>query len=383
MNNSKQIIENKFIKTDLEKGMVDMIANRKLSAIIPILIKGFREKCYNISPIQLMENYQSKREFFAPSNLDLRKINKYNELFLESLPDKYMAKDISPINPLGTNSIITKVSQDVSLTTIRGSEVNSDPTTALTLEAAYMRKEKAKCKNTFFDIVNLATIHRVLRLQNFDKSKGYMQHFNLFGIVSSGRAQGEKCEFLINIILEHIKIWLDFIKKLNENNFLFKNISVNISHVALIESLIDNNFLKREIINLNSLNDNYDLFKENKIIIPSTVKNINELNKEIISKYKLENIIPLFNIISEKISEFSNQYEDINFCIDFNRKAGLGYYDGYCYHIFAENIHNDIIQLADGGTVNWNTKLLSDKKELSITSGFGAELIQKLFEIGE
>lgn len=383
MHNSKQIIEAKYIKTDIEKGTVEMIANRKLSTIIPILVKGFREKCYNISPLQLMENYQNKREFFAPSNLDLRKINRYNELFLKSLPDKYIAKDTSPINPLGTNSIITKVSQDVSLTTIRGSEVNSDPTTALTLEAAYMRKEKAKNKNTFFDTVNLATIHRVLRLQNFDKSKGYMQHFNLFGLVSSGRTQGEKSEFQINIILEHIKIWLNFIKKLNENKFSFNDISVHISHVALIESLISNDFLERKVINFNSLNDNYNLFKENKIMIPYMIKNINELDKKIIYEYKLENIIPLFNKISEIIEELSNKYKDVNFCIDFNRKAGLGYYDGYCYHIFAKNVHSDTIQLADGGTVNWNTKLLSDKKELSVTSGFGAELIQKLFEIGD
>ncbi len=60
------------------------------------------------------------------------------------------------------------------------------------------------------------------------------------------------------------------------------------------------------------------------------------------------------------------------------RKAGLGYYNGICFHIYS-NVNDNKIQLSDGGVSDWCAQLLSDHNEQTVTSGFGAELILKLF----
>lgn len=64
---------------------------------------------------------------------------------------------------------------------------------------------------------------------------------------------------------------------------------------------------------------------------------------------------------------------------NINRKAGLGYYENICYHIFAKNDEEREIQLADGGSVNWVGQFLNSGREHGFSSGFGSELIQKLF----
>jgi len=38
-----------------------------------------------------------------------------------------------------------------------------------------------------------------------------------------------------------------------------------------------------------------------------------------------------------------------------------------------------VVQVADGGVVDWAAKLLSNGREAMVTSGLGAELMQKLF----
>lgn len=73
------------------------------------------------------------------------------------------------------------------------------------------------------------------------------------------------------------------------------------------------------------------------------------------------------------------KFPNVSFSFDFNRKAGLGYYQDLCFHIFAKNNDGRSIQLSDGGTVDWVAKFLASDKERTFTSGFGSELIQKLF----
>ncbi len=72
-------------------------------------------------------------------------------------------------------------------------------------------------------------------------------------------------------------------------------------------------------------------------------------------------------------------FPSVRFSFDFARKAGLGYYQHLCYHIFAKTETGRRVQLADGGTVDWLAKLLASRKECMVTSGFGCELVQNKF----
>lgn len=81
-------------------------------------------------------------------------------------------------------------------------------------------------------------------------------------------------EYELNLLFQHIDIFLEFIEKLNNNGYCLNDISVNIFHVSFIEKLIKDGFLSREDVNLNSLNDDYNLFKENNISIPDSIQNV-------------------------------------------------------------------------------------------------------------
>jgi len=191
----------------------EILAEKPLRDLNPIFIKAFRERATKRNPNEILNDYESKKEFYGVSSIDQRELIKLELAFYSVVPKKFNAVEVSPISPFGLNSVITKVSQDISLSTIRGSEVVSDPTTPLALECATRRKQMLVNDDTRMNLVNLATTQRVLRLQPFDKDKGYMQHFSLFGLCSGGRDQGKE-SFMINSTIEHISVWLDLVRHL-------------------------------------------------------------------------------------------------------------------------------------------------------------------------
>ena len=357
----------------------EILAEKPLRDLNPIFIKAFRERAANRNPNEILQDYESKNEFYGVSSIDQRKLIKLESTFYEILPEKFHAVEVSPISPLGLNSVITKVSQDISLSTIRGSEVISDPTTSLVLECAMRRKKQLVNENTRMELVNLATAQRVLRLQPFDKDKGYMQHFTLFGLCTGGRDKGE-ASFVVDSTIEHISIWLDLIKHLKNSGYAFDNISVNISDIRVLEKLITTLSLPREEINKNSFNEDFDFFKEYNIRIPKEIFSMQEIKTELFEQYGLGDKIAYLSALEQRVIQpLREKYPDIRFCLDFARKGGLGYYQNVCFHIFASNFNGRNIPLADGGSVDWLGKLLSSNKERAFTSGFGAELVQKLF----
>ena len=84
-------------------------------------------------PADLLAQYR-RDGFVAPSGLDQRLVNTLDRLALEAA-EGYDAVLLSPVAPLGVNSVVAPTSQDRTVTTTRGSEVVSDPTNVLALEA--------------------------------------------------------------------------------------------------------------------------------------------------------------------------------------------------------------------------------------------------------
>ncbi|KQU24365.1 hypothetical protein ASG61_20830 [Bacillus sp. Leaf75] len=346
--------------------------------VTPILIKAAKERTSKITPQELLRIYDAKPDFYGVSFLEQRQIVKFQSAFYSVLPKKFESVELSPISPLGTNSVLSNISQDKVMSTTRNSEVVGDPTTSLILEAASRRKKLAKKEETLFKTVELATFHRVLRMQPFDKTKGYMQQFNLLGVTTASR-ENKYEKFIFNVMLEHIELWINFTEHLNCSGYSFKNISVKISNTQILENIINVLSLSRETVNQTN-NEDFNLINHFNLNIPSEVLSMNEINSEIIEQYNLEAIMPQMLLFEERVLEpLKNKYPNIDFCFDFNRILGLGYYRDFCFHIFATNKDGRNVQLSDGGSVDYIEKLLSDKKEYAITSGFGAELIQKLF----
>ncbi|MBW9110330.1 hypothetical protein [Microbacterium ureisolvens] len=114
-----------------------------------------------------------------PSQTDLRTSTAYDALALAAAAD-YEAILLSPVAPIGTNSVVAPTSQDRTLTTIRGSEVVSDPTNVLALECA--RRLLLDPRRP----VRLCTAHQVVRMQPVPPGLGHTRHFRLFSLADAG-----------------------------------------------------------------------------------------------------------------------------------------------------------------------------------------------------
>ncbi len=275
-----------------------------------------------------------------------------------------------------------RICQNNTLSSIRGSEVVSDFTSQLALECALRRKRNTARKDD--SVVHLSTLGRVLRLQPFDKSKGYMQHFNLFALCSGGQNKPEYGGFAVPTLQKHIATLLYAISVLYREGYKSSNITVKVSDTQFLDQLIDAINLPREEILQNSLNDEFDLFAEYQVQFPREIETADELTPTMFSDNGLVDRVGYFTHIERGIIEpLRSTNPDVHFCFDFNRKAGLGYYPHLCFHIFATNQNGNVVQIADGGAVDWAAKLLGNKREAMVTSGIGAELMQKLFKDGD
>ncbi len=108
-----------------------------------------------------------------PAELDLREMIRLDSLALRSAAE-YEAVLLSPVAPLGSSSVVAPTSQDRTLTTTRGTEVVSDPTNALALEAA------ARLDIDRSAWVRLCTSHQTLRTQQLSSEPGRTRHFRMF-----------------------------------------------------------------------------------------------------------------------------------------------------------------------------------------------------------
>ena len=165
---------------------------------------------------------------------------------------------------------------------------------------------------------------RVLRLQPFDKEKGYMQHFNLLGLCSSGRDKGME-SFMIDSIKSHISIWLDFMQKLRDNNYVFNDVDVKLSDIGTLEQIIRNLNLPREVIYKNTFNEEFDFFEEYKILLPREINSVQEVDQNTLNYSGVLSRQSYLLALEQRILDpLRIQYPEVRFCFDFARKAGLG-----------------------------------------------------------
>jgi hypothetical protein len=111
---------------------------------------------------------------------------------------------LSPVVPLATHASVAAVDQHRIVSTIRGTEVAADPTTALALEAAVRRHRLLEDDPRSAARIRLAASQRILRAQRFEDD-GALPHFHLLGIVTAGRDVGDQA-FEEAAVLEHLGI---------------------------------------------------------------------------------------------------------------------------------------------------------------------------------
>lgn len=162
-----------------------------------VLMGVSQRRAAEVSPARLLERWESDPSVRA-AGCDPRRVARLEADLWRLLPGEFAGVDLSPVAPLGTCAAVAPVSQHKVISTTRGTEVVSDPTNVLALEAAVRRRG---CGAP----VHLAACHRVLRGQPF-RGPGLFQHFRLFALVSSARDTGSGGTEAA-LLTAHLRFW--------------------------------------------------------------------------------------------------------------------------------------------------------------------------------
>lgn len=170
-----------------------------------LLIAVARTRAGRVTPAEVMRRWQNDR-FVRPAQCDPRRVAAVEARLWEMLPAEFTGIELSPVAPLGTCTSVGPVSQNRVVTTIRNTEVVSDSTNALAVEAATRRRNSPESGQ-----VDLASCHRQLRAQDF--GPGAAAHFRLFVLVSSARDRGSgRTE--ASMLTGHLSYWGDVLQAL-------------------------------------------------------------------------------------------------------------------------------------------------------------------------
>ncbi|MEU4552251.1 hypothetical protein [Micromonospora violae] len=160
-----------------------------------LLLTVARDRASTARPSEVVRRWREDR-FVRPAGTDPRVLARVEARMWELLPTDVVGVELSPVVPVGTCSAVAPVSQNRVVTTMRASEVLSDPTNALAIEAAVRRRRQSE--------VHLAAAHRVLRAQDFGGAAS--AHFRLFALVSTARATGSGGTEA-RLLVRHLSYW--------------------------------------------------------------------------------------------------------------------------------------------------------------------------------
>ncbi len=170
-----------------------------------LLIAVATRRAAKVRPTDLITRWKRDR-FVRPSSSDPRHVSAIEARLWQLLPDEFAGVALSPVAPLGTCSALGSVSQNRVVTTMRLSEVVSDSTNALAIEAAARRRDQPSAGQ-----VHLASSQRQLRAQVFEPGAG--AHFGLFALVSSARDRGS-ARTEAELLSRHLSFWTEALASL-------------------------------------------------------------------------------------------------------------------------------------------------------------------------
>jgi hypothetical protein len=179
---AREVLESELSPTDLQS----------------LLLSLAQTRARRIRPAEALRRWKSDR-FARPAAIDPGWLSEVESRLWQRLRDTpFVGLALSPVTPLGTCTSVGAVDQNRIISTMRSSEVVSDPCNVLALEAALRRRSSV-------DQVHLASCHRVLRAQRFVDSNAFA-HFVLFALVSSARDSGT-ARTEAQLLIMHLGFW--------------------------------------------------------------------------------------------------------------------------------------------------------------------------------
>jgi len=181
------------------------------SELWSLLLGVAEQRAAQRSAALVLQQWEKDR-FVCPAYIDQRTLNQLDSHLLAAA-SAFEALELSPLAPLGSCSAIALGSQNKIVSTVRGTEVVSDPTNLLALESARRLRKNAQT-------VKLATNHRCVRAQAVPKLPGFAAHFRLFCITSAGHERKDQA-FLVESLSEHIQTQVGALNRLEQHGYAF------------------------------------------------------------------------------------------------------------------------------------------------------------------
>jgi len=181
------------------------------SELWSLLLSVAEQRAAQRSVAQVQQQWERDR-FVCPAYIDQRTLNQLDGHLLAAASG-FEALELSPLAPLGTCSAIALASQNKIVSTVRGTEVVSDPTNLLALESARRLRRNGQT-------VKLTTNHRCVRAQAVPNQAGYAAHFRLFCITTAGHERKDQA-FLVESLSEHIQTHLSALNRLEQHGYGF------------------------------------------------------------------------------------------------------------------------------------------------------------------
>jgi hypothetical protein len=223
MNNK---IINRILKQAGNPGLLKSLVNDlSLSDLQSLLLEVYKRKTKKLSPKDLLQQYSQNR-FVKPSAIYPLRQMEFEHLACSLLPIDFIIKELSPVAPLGSSSVLAPVDQNNVITAIRNTEVCSDSTNVLALESALIRQKLLSQNAQSTEKVKLCSCHRLVRGQLFDEAAAF-GHFKIFSLGVAGRDEGS-FNFEIETLKEQIHFYLKLLKICKNSGYNFSKIYVDL-----------------------------------------------------------------------------------------------------------------------------------------------------------
>lgn len=182
----KKDIGNHIIdKLDLQH-IVDVLSNKLSgSELNTVLLNVFDKRVQQETPASLLSKYEENR-LVKPIDIDVVKFRE-DELYCYKILSNsgFEPLELSPVAQMGTSSVVATVDQKKVLTALRNTEVQADPTNAIALHYASLKK-KGELESRTYSYCNIS---RVIRTQAFSNPI-FNPHFSVLCLISCGRDTG-------------------------------------------------------------------------------------------------------------------------------------------------------------------------------------------------
>ncbi len=289
--------------------LTEVLASKlTLSELQSLLLHIYHQRTSRLGAADLLRQYRNNR-FVRVAQANPEVVAELDTLAYNLLPPGFEPVELSPVAPLGSSSVLGPVHQNNVVTTIRNTEVLSDPTNVMAMECALRRKANNAAKE-----VKLCCSQRLLRAQVFSGPVSF-PHFRILSLCSAGRDSGS-CTFEITSMVEHIDYYLRLLAA--AAGIGYKTKAVRVLLIAFSERMLQ-------------------------VIDGGIREEISKIHSELLIETELKPV------------------------------GEGGYYSGMRFNLFATTDEGEELFLVDGGPTDWTQKLLQNKKERLMTSGMGTE----------